>query len=155
MSEGFLSGLGLDEVEGLPNGGYNAFVFDAKVVSLKDAAKGKRLVITYKIADGKFKGETVDEWKSCNPFDDYKTKGWLKKRILSLGVPEDRIDSLSPTDLVGTEVFIKVKKNGDFINVNDVQLGFVKSEEESMEAALDGGSVSVAASDAGSLDDLL
>lgn len=120
---GFLNDLALDQVETDPaDGVYRAFVYDVKTVNYKDTAKGKAVVFTYRIADGKFKGEDVQEWKSANSFDDNTKKKWLKARILSLGVPESRLTNLDPQDLVGLEVMITLKKNGQYLNVNKVEL---------------------------------
>ena len=134
MTEGFLADLGLDEIDedpnAFPDGTYNAYLTEAKVVNLKDSAKGKRLVLTYKIADGPHKGKTIDEWKSINAFDSARDKAFLKSRILSLGIPESRISSLDVNDLVGTEVRITKKQNGQYRNVTNVVLGHAGAEAE-------------------------
>lgn len=127
MSAGFLADLGLDSVEAdpnaIPDGKYAAYVYDAKIVAYKDTSKGKALVLTYKIAPGSIhSGKTVDEWKSCNKFDDARSKGYLKQRILSLGVPENRMADLDPNDLKGTAVYITTKKNGEYTNARMVEV---------------------------------
>lgn len=137
---GFLSDLGLDKIDDDPNevpaGKYTGFLFDARVVELKDAAKGKRLVLTYKVADeGAHKGKTVDEWKSVNPFDDARTKGFLKQRMKSLGVPEERLGSITPDDLIGTPVNFTVKKNGEYTNVTFVEVRDGNSSESTTASA--------------------
>jgi uncharacterized protein involved in high-affinity Fe2+ transport len=139
MSEGFLADLGLDEIDDDPNafpdGTYNAYLTEAKVVALKDAAKGKRLVLTYKIFDGDHKGKTIEEWKGINKFDSARDKAWLKSRMLSLGVPEDKINSISPDDLTGIAVRITKKQNGQYRNVTNVVLGHAGEEEATVSAA--------------------
>ena len=124
---GFLSDLGLDEIDDDPNkfpdGTYNAYLTESKVVALKDAAKGKRLILTYKVFDGAHKGKVIDEWKSINKFDDARSKAFLKQRLLSLGVPEEKIATISPEDLVGIAVRITKKQNGQYSNVTNVVLG--------------------------------
>lgn len=131
--------LGLDDIDpdpnAFPDGTYNAFLFEAKVVALTDTSKGKRLVLTYKLADGPHKGKTIDEWKSINAFDDARSKAYLKARILSLGVPEDAIKSLDPANLVGLEVRITKKQNGQYANVNNVVLGHVGGDSDSVTAS--------------------
>ena len=120
---GFLNDLGLENVETAPaDGKYAAYLYDCKFVEYKDTSKGKALVFTYRIADGKFKGEDIQEWKSANAFDDNTKKKWLKARVLSLGVPESRIGAVNPQDLVGLAVWITIKKNGEYTNVNKVEL---------------------------------
>jgi hypothetical protein len=104
------------------------------VVALKDAAKGKRLVLTYKIFDGDHKGKTIEEWKGINKFDSARDKAWLKSRMLSLGVPEDKINSISPDDLTGIAVRITKKQNGQYRNVTNVVLGHAGTEEDAAPA---------------------
>ena len=124
---GFLADLDLDNVDpdpkAFPDGTYNAYLTEAKVVALKDVAAGKRLVLTYKLFDGPHKGKTIDEWKSINKFDDARSKAFLKARLLSLGVPEEKISSINPADLSGIAVRITKKTNGQYKNVTNVVLG--------------------------------
>lgn len=147
---GIFADLGLDEVDAdpnhLPDSTYRGVVYDAKIVHYKDAAKGKALVLTYKVTDPEsiHKGKTIDEWKSANKFDDAQKKGWLKNRLISLGVPESRIAQVSVKDLIATDIFFTVKKKGEYINVT-----FVRLADESEVSASSGGSSSV------SVDDLL
>lgn len=122
---GFLADLGLDAVEAdpnhLPNATYLGYLTNAKVVEYKDTSKGKALVLTYKVSEGPHKGKTIDEWKSANSFDEPNKKSWLKNRILSLGVPESRLDTLDPDDLIGTPVRFTVKQKGEYTNVTFVE----------------------------------
>lgn len=147
---GIFADLGLEDVADDPNtfpaSTYKGFLFDAKVVNYKDAAKGRALVLTYKIADedSEHNGKTVDEWKQCNSFDDPTKKAWLKRRLMSLGVPEDRLSQVNPADLVGTAVFFTTKKNGEYTNVT-----FVKKADEGDTTATAG------SSGGGSIEDLL
>ena len=143
---GFLADLGLDTIESdpnaIPDNKYPAFVYDAKVVKYKDTSKGQALVLTYKIADGAHKGKTVDEWKSCNPFDDARQKGFLKQRLVGIGIPESKINDLDPDDLKGLPVTITTKKNGEYTNVRFA----VKRDEDD----LGGENVPASSSPAGS-----
>lgn len=123
---GFLNDLGLDSVESdpgtFPDGKYRGFLFDCKMVQYKDTSKGQALVLTYKIADGPHKGKTIDEWKTANAFDDAQKKSWLKQRITSLGVPESRLNSVEPNDLIGTEIIFTKKQKGEYHNVTYVEV---------------------------------
>ena len=47
---------------------------------------------------------------------------FLKMRLKSLGVPETRMNTLQPEDLVGTDVVITVKKNGESTNITKVEI---------------------------------
>jgi hypothetical protein len=144
---GFLSDLSLDtvsdDVNAFPDGTYEAFLYEAKLIQYKDTSKGQALVLTYKIADGPHSGKTIDEWKSCNAFDDERAKGWLKARIKSLGVPESRYDTVDPEDLVGIKLLISKKQKGEYHNVTSVKLSDGSS------------SSSVGASTSASVSDLL
>lgn len=132
---GFLNDLtpGLDWNEGVsdPNrvaeGKHHAFVYNVKVMDLTARGKGKSLVITYKMAeDDAEKGKTVDEWRGIPAVTadgkfatdkDATNASWLKRRLQDLGVPEDKINTIEPNDLVGTEVYVTFKNNGQYQNV--------------------------------------
>ena len=121
---GVLANLGLDEVpDGLPDGMYPGFLYDAKIVDLKND-KGRALVFTYKVDQpgSKLHGETIDEFKSINPGDDNTKKRFLKQRLESLGVPSTRFNVFQPKDVVGTAVEFTVKTNGEYKNVSKVEL---------------------------------
>lgn len=80
------------------------------------------LVISYTITDGAAEsaiGQTVQDWFRI-PKDMNDSRGkqsatqalsWIKRRLLMLGVPESRVDSVSPDDLVGIEVYLDVNKS--------------------------------------------
>lgn len=125
-ANGFLADLGLDSVESdpnhLPDATYVGALFDCKVVHYKDASKGKAVVFTYKVTEGEHKGKSIDEWKSANAFDEPSKKAWLKQRMLSLGVPESRINAVNPDDLIGTAIKFTVKQKGEYRNVTFVTL---------------------------------
>lgn len=131
---GFLADLGLDDVETdpnhLPDATYLGYVTDAKVVHYKDSSKGKALVFTYKVSEGEHRGKTIDEWKSANSFDEPTKKSWLKNRLVSLGVPDSKMGSVSPEDLTGIAVKFTVKQKGEYRNVTFVAL---RDENEAVE----------------------
>jgi hypothetical protein len=118
----------------VPANVYEASVTDVTVGPTKDGSKvGMTLIytITEDSADGEHVGKTVREWKEipqpANPkvlsADDKKAMSWLKARLLSLGVPENRVNTVEPSDLIGKDVTIVVKEGkGDFMNVNKVTL---------------------------------
>ncbi len=137
---GFLADLDLENVEEDPNafpeGTYKAYLTDAKVVTMKDAAQGKKLVLTYKIFEGEHKGKTLDEWKGINSFDDARTKAFLKQRLLSLGVPENRLSSVSLEDLTGIALRFTMKKNGTYKNVTNIILGHEDAAEDNVSASV-------------------
>ena len=130
---GFLNDLNLDEVEADPNfisdGPHPGFVFDSKVVTKKDGSKS--WVIIFKVApdDEKFAGKTQDEWYSLTVSKDGELvapspdqKSWLKKRALSLGVPESQIKTFKPADVIGTAVFFGIRHKNGYQNVGEVTL---------------------------------
>jgi hypothetical protein len=131
---GFLNDLDLDNVEADPNyigdGQWPAFIFDSKVITKKDQTKS--WIITYKVApDSKqYAGVTQDEWfaltvekdGSLIAQPDQTKKSWLKKRVLSVGVPESRVKEVTPAEIIGTPVFITIRHKGNFQNVVDVVL---------------------------------
>lgn len=122
---GILADLDLANVpDGLPAGQYLGNVYNCKVQPYKDAAKGKALIFTYKVndPDNPMHGETVDEWQGINAFDTPTKKRFLKARLTSLGVPENRMSSFKPDDVIGLAVFFTVKKNGQYTNISDVRL---------------------------------
>lgn len=128
IESGFLSDLNLDGVEADPNyiadGVYHAFVYESEVRTKKDGTPS--WVLTYKIApdEAKHAGQQIAEWfdlKPVGPNANLK-KSFMKRRVLSLGVPESRINAVNPADFVGTEVAITVKHKGQYQNVTDVKL---------------------------------
>lgn len=126
--------MGLDDVEADPNfipaGEYAAYITDSAIVTAKTGKNmGKNSwVLTYKVSDGKFNGRTQQEWFSLDPSNE-QVKPWLKRRLLSIGVPESRIGSFNPADVVGTPVFVKIKHKDGYQNVADVKQ---RNENESV-----------------------
>ena len=114
-------------------GTYHATVSEVKVKGSKDQTK-KGLQITYTILtcdeNPAMAGRTVSEWKTIpepddpkNPTaDDAKAMSFLKMRLLSLGIPENRMNTVEFVDLQGVEVVITVEKNNGYTNVKRVEL---------------------------------
>jgi hypothetical protein len=128
MSDGFLNDLGLDTVEADPNhianGKYPAFVYNSEVRTKKDGTKS--WVITYKIAPDspRHAGQQQQEWFDLEPKGENADlkKSFLKRRVLSLGVPETRINSVNPGDLIGIKVSLEIVHRGQYQNVGTVEV---------------------------------
>jgi len=127
MSSELFASMGLDNVEAdvnhIADGVYPAFVYESTTVVAKTGKNAGKTswVVTYKIAEGQFKGRTQQEWFSLDPANE-TVKPWLKRRILSLGVPETKIGDFQPADVVGTAVTVKIQTKDGYQNVRDVKL---------------------------------
>lgn len=128
MTDGFLNDLGLENVSEDPNhiadGLYRAFVYGSEVRT-KQSTGTKSWVLTYKIAPGQqHAGQTQQEWFDLDPKGDNAElkRSFLKKRVLSLGVPESKINSIQPNDLVGIEVSMKIVHRNGYQNVGNIDL---------------------------------
>lgn len=124
---GFLNDLGLENVSADPNhiadGLYKAFVFNSEVRAKRDGSKS--WVISYKIAPGQqHAGQIQQEWFELEPKGENVElkRSWLKRRVLSLGVPEQRVGSVDPGDFIGTEVNVKIVHRNGYQNVGEVTL---------------------------------
>lgn len=96
----------------------------------KSSKGGAGLAITYTIDGGDHNGTKISEWKNCPANkeeaateDGKKSLGWLKQRLTSLGVPEDRMNTMDPDDLVGIHCWVTVKEGKDgFTNIGKVSV---------------------------------
>ena len=112
----------------VPANTYEMTVYTAEVKRDKNEALGLELV--YKISSGEHEGKTVREWKIIpEPADpknltaeENKAASYLKMRLLSLGIPESRMNAMNVNDILGTEVVVKVTVNGEYTNVARVEL---------------------------------
>lgn len=132
MSESIFGDLDIASAEdnpfGVPDNTYETFLTDAEVKTSKAGNKG--LALTYRIASGDHEGKNISEWKNIptpedpkNPSAEDKTAmSWLKQRLLSLGVPESRMNTLNPSDLVGTHLYVTTKTKDGYTNVRNVEL---------------------------------
>jgi hypothetical protein len=124
-----------DDPFGVPDDMYEAVVekVEVKVSNDKtyhDDTPVKGLSITYKITEGDYAGEKVSEYKyipkpvdkNAPTADERRSMSFLKQRLLSLGVPESRINSFEPDDVVGADVYVTTKKNGNYTNITDVKV---------------------------------
>lgn len=127
-SAGFLNDLGLENVEADPNyiadGTYPAYVFKSEIRTKKDETKS--WVLTFKIApeSNKHAGQTQQEWFDLKPVGENAEmkKSFLKKRVLSLGVPEAKIPTFSPNDVLGTKVSMSIVHRKGYQNIGEVQV---------------------------------
>lgn len=101
----------------IPDNTYRATVTDAKVGPTNNGDK-VGLTIVYTInSDDEHDGKSVSEWKHIpTPNDpknltpeESKAASFLKQRMLSLGIPAERINSVTPDDLKAREVYITTK----------------------------------------------
>lgn len=137
---GLLGSLGLDEVEAdpnnIPDGRYDGFIKSDELVVKKNGEVS--LVITYKVSEGDRKGAERTEWytlgkdpvrnpttqavEGYTPTMDETAKSWFKKRLVDCGLNEQQIADYEPGDLANKKVTFGVKRNGNFININFVEL---------------------------------
>lgn len=139
QSGGFLNDLGLDwnsvPTTNNPSDGTHRCFITKSEIRTKQADGSKSWVITYRVADGENEAtRTNDEWRPIPNVKDGKfltekdetNARWLKQRLMSLGVPESRVGSTSPKDLLGIECYVTFKTNstskGTFQNVVAVKL---------------------------------
>jgi hypothetical protein len=126
-----------EDVFGVPDATYSAIVKGVKMSKSdnKTDERGNALVgmtVTYKLDDpesqyvGREVGQyqTVPQPPSGEPMTARETQnaGYLKRLLKNLGVPEERMNDVNSEDLVGQEVYITTKKNGDYTNVTRVVL---------------------------------
>lgn len=112
----------------VPANTYEADLYKVEVKKDKNDNLGMSFV--YKISSGEHVDKTVSEWKAIpQPTDpknltpeEKKAASYLKMRLSSLGVPESRMNSVEPEDLMGLPVVIKVTVNGEYTNVARVEL---------------------------------
>lgn len=111
----------------IPDNTYEAWVTEAKV-ALTKAGDKLGLTVTYTIDGGEKNGSKVSEFKQVPRAGDdldetarNRARSFLKMRLSSLGVPDDKMNTLDPTDLLGTPVVIVVKTKDGYTNVTKVE----------------------------------
>lgn len=138
-----IESLGLDQVESdpnaLPDGKWAGEVFKSEYVwhkgknATSDEKDHVSHVITYRVTHGDRAGAQRQEWfligrkdaenpEKIVPLMTEQQKPWYKKRFEDLGVPPAEINTTTPEALVGLPVNFGTKKNGNFININFVEL---------------------------------
>jgi hypothetical protein len=111
----------------IPDGVYEVFVTEC-VVGLTKKEDKLGMTLTYTIDGGPKDKSKISEFKHVpRPSDDLtsdqreRAKSFLKQRLASLGVPEDKMNSLYPADLIGTAAAITVVTNKEgYTNVTKV-----------------------------------
>ena len=114
---------------GVKDGTYEGIVSNVTTTANKNDETMMNLILSYDLEDVPF---PVREWKSF-PHPDYadelqwddtnrdekgnteksrkkRAKSFMKERLRSLGVPQERMNSLDPDDLIGLPVVVTIKK---------------------------------------------
>ena len=112
----------------IPANSYECTVYTVEVKRDKNEVLGMEFI--YKISSGEHEGKTCREWKVIPVPDDpknltadeKKAASYLKMRLKSLGVPETRMNNINVNDLLGLDVVVKVVVNGEYTNVQRVEL---------------------------------
>ena len=115
-----------DDPFAIDDGTYEA-VITAAEVKMNKKETDNYLVLTYTIPnylDGD-SNRKVQEWKKipkASDPDKDRDASYLKQRLLSIGVPNERINSFEPEDALGADVVITVKSKDGYTNVQRVAL---------------------------------
>ena len=118
-----------DDPWSMPEITYAAVVSDLEI---KVNEKGNHgMYFKYKVTEGEYADREVQEYKRLpHPQDAEKLEGkkladarsYIKQRLASLGIPEERMNTVSKDDIVGIECYISTKMNGNFVNIRQVSL---------------------------------
>lgn len=114
----------------IPDDTYEAVVSDLEVK--KNDTKGTTgMTVKYKVTAGEYIGREITEYRRIPKKDDKEplseekaaqARSYIKRTLSRLGIPEDRMNSVTRDDLVGIQCYVSTTMNGDFINVRDVTL---------------------------------
>lgn len=131
MSEGMFGDLDFDQAQddpfAVPDNSYISYLTDVKTGPTKNGDK-VGMTLEYTIDEGPHSGKKITEWKQIpqpadpkNPSDDdTRAMSFIKQRMISLGVPADKINSTTPEDLIGIKCVVAVKNKGGYTNVRSV-----------------------------------
>jgi len=131
MSEGMFGDLDMaqaqDDPFAVPDNSYVCYLTDVKVGPTKAGDK-VGMTLEYTIDEGPHNGKKISEWKNIpqpedpkNPTDDeMRSMSFIKQRMISLGVPAEKINSVTPDELVGTKCVVAVKNKNGYTNVRSV-----------------------------------
>jgi len=132
-SGGFLNDLGVDwtglDVNNEPPAGtHHGFIVKSEIRNKKDGTKS--WVFSYRVADGEHEGKVKEDWRPIpqvanGKFIDDKQvtfARFLKQRLMELGVPEERVGTVTPADVQGTEVYFTIQEKNGYRNVVNVVL---------------------------------
>ena len=131
---GFLNELGVDwaglDVSNEPAPGtYRCFLTKSEIRTKKDQTKS--WVFSYRVAEGQpEEGKVKQDWRPLpqtvnGKFASEKDANFarfLKQRLLELGVPEERVGTVTPGDLNGIECFVTIVLKDGYKNVTKVVL---------------------------------
>lgn len=126
-----------EDILNLPDGTHSATVI--KVTPSKSQTKADDrgnpmcgITVTYQLDDSESDhvGQKVTQYQTVPQppageemtADEKKNAAYLKRLLTNLGVPEERMNNVEPEDIVGAEVYITVRKNGEYTNVTSVKL---------------------------------
>lgn len=113
----------------IPDDTYECVVSD--VVTKKNQKGNMGMTVTYTISDGQYKGRKITEYRRyphkddadvLNEADAANARSYIKRTLARLGIPEDRMNSVDKSDLIGIQCYVSTQQNGDFTNVRDVNL---------------------------------
>lgn len=113
----------------IPDSTYPGVVNDLDV---KKNAKGNMgMTFKYKVTEGEYAGREITEYKRLPHSSDAeqldaaaksRAASYIKQRLASLGIPEERMNGVTKDDLIGIECYVSTKMNGEYINVRDITL---------------------------------
>jgi hypothetical protein len=133
MSDGMFGDLDLESAQddpfAIPDNSYVAYLTDVRVGPTKNGDK-VGMTMEYTIDEGPHSSKKISEWKQIpQPVDpknltdeEMRAMSFIKQRMLSLGVPAEKINEVKPDDLIGTKVVVAVKNKGGYTNVRSIQV---------------------------------
>lgn len=112
----------VEEFANLEAGTYEAIIAN---VTTEDKESGKYMVITYTVTeDTKFKGLSHKEYQRIYPGRavtdaEKNSRRAIKTRFVQFGIPEDRINTVEPEDVIGIEgaLTLGLRRGSDYLNV--------------------------------------
>ncbi len=112
----------------IPNDTYSCVI---SAVKIGPTQKKDKIGVTfrYKIQDGPYQGREISEWKEAALMEGGEvkpstpqTRGYLRQRLIGLGVPPDRLDVVEPEDLIDKEVVVELVNRNGYANAKSVTL---------------------------------
>lgn len=113
----------------VPDNTYPAVVSNLEVK--KDRNDNMAMTFFYKIKEGDYADREISEYKRMPHSSDKdklegaekeRAKSYIKMRLASLGIPEERMNEVEKDDLIGIDCYITVKNNKGYANINNVTL---------------------------------
>jgi hypothetical protein len=116
-----------DDPFALPVDSYYCTITGAVVAPTKNNPDKYGITYTYTVTDGSYRGQSISDWKEVpspvskmreengsdwEPDKDYLQKlSFLKQRSISFGIPEDRINEVKASDLLGLDIVVTLGKS--------------------------------------------